>query len=83
MKVIQHDLWLCSDCTQVSCNGPYGIELTDADATLAGLDALGLHLVPDNDSDTGEGQEEFSRRRCDACKTPLAGYRAQFAILGE
>lgn len=29
------------------------------------------------------GEEEFSRRKCDACGTPLAGARYRFAILGE
>lgn len=29
------------------------------------------------------GEEEFSRRECDACGTHLAGARYRFAILGE
>jgi hypothetical protein len=85
VRVIQDDLWLCSDCTQVACNGPHGAELTDAVSTLAGLDALGPHLVPDFDSnaETNTGIDEFSRVACASCKTHLAGYRARFAILGE
>lgn len=83
MKVIQDDLWLCQDCTFVACNGSRGIELQDPEATLKGLASLGPHLVPDFDSETGDGLEEFSRRGCDACKTRLHGYHARFAILGE
>ena len=96
VRVIQNDLFLCSDCTQVACNGPQGVELMDANATLAGLDALGPHLVPDFDSEstpdnaggcvtvrTDSGLRTFSRVECAACHTTLAGYRARFAILGE
>jgi hypothetical protein len=83
VRVIHDDIWLCSDCTQVACNGEHGIELSDSEATIRGLSLLGPHLVPDCDSETGEGLDEFSRTVCDACKTPLAGYRARFAILGD
>lgn len=83
MKVVANDLWLCSDCTQVACNGPHGVQLEDEKATLDGLASLGPHLVPDFDSETGDGIEEFSRRVCQSCKTPLVGYKARFAQLGE
>lgn len=49
----------------------------------AGLERLGVHLVPDFDSETGDGCEEFSTRRCDCCSTRLHGSRYRFAILGE
>jgi hypothetical protein len=83
MRVLQDGLYLCSDCTQVACNGPHGIELEDAQATMDGLALLGPHLVPDFNSDTGEGLRTFDNWPCEACGTSLAGYRAQFAILGE
>lgn len=84
MQIIQDDLWLCSDCTQVACNGrPNEIELVDSEATLAGLAELGPNLVPDFDSDSMDGIHEFSRRPCQSCTTQLAGYRARFAILGD
>ena len=83
MKVIQDNLWLCSDCTQVACNGPHGVQLENEKATLDGIAKLGAHLVPDFDSETGDGIEEFSRRACRSCGTTLVGYKARFALLGE
>ena len=81
MKVLTDNLMLCSDCTQVACNGTNGAELLDKQATLDGLSKLG-HLAPDFDSETGSGIWEFSSRICDSCGTSLAGYRARFAELG-
>jgi hypothetical protein len=79
--VITNDcLWLCSDCTQVACNGTHGIKLYNAEATIAGLAKL-PHLVPSFDSETGDGIREFSSRICESCGTSLAGYRAKFAQL--
>lgn len=49
----------------------------------AGLDKLGLHLVPDFDSEYGRGHDEFSWRPCQCCGTSLGGARWQFAVLGE
>jgi hypothetical protein len=51
-----------------------------------GLEALGPHLVPDFDSETGKGYYQFYARRCDSCGTYSAhcgGERWDFAILGE
>ena len=42
-----------------------------------------LHLVPAFDSDANRGIREFSAMPCEACGTTLAGYRAEFAQLGE
>ena len=83
MRVIQDELYLCSDCTVVACNGASGTVLENPDATMRGLESLGPHLVPDFDSETDEGLDDFSCVECDSCKTNLAGYRARFAILGE
>lgn len=85
MILVQDNLWLCSDCTQVACNGSHGMDIPESILANVerGLAELGPHLVPDFDSETGEGMHEFSSRVCDSCKTPLAGYRARFAILGE
>jgi hypothetical protein len=83
MQVVQDNLWLCSDCTVVACNGEHGVELYNQEATLNGLAKLGKHLVPDFDSETGGGIREFTSRICDSCGTSLAGYRARFSILGE
>jgi hypothetical protein len=48
----------------------------------AGLERLGPHLVPDFDSETGKGHDEFSRRPCGCCGCKLHGERFDFAILG-
>jgi len=85
MRIIRDNLFLCADCTQVSCNGPDGIDISAE--TLAsvqrGLFNLGPHLVPDFDSETRDGLRDFCPLPCDSCKEWRAGYRARFAILGE
>jgi hypothetical protein len=85
MRVIKDGLYLCSDCAMVACNGEHGadIEPEQLQRTEQGLAALGPHLVPDFDSETGEGLREFSASPCSGCGSQLAGYRARFAILGE
>lgn len=49
----------------------------------AALAALGPNLVPDFDTDTGKGYDEFSWRPCHCCKSNLGGARYDFAILGD
>ncbi len=85
MKVIEDELYLCSDCTTVACNGSDGADISSEQlrATSAGLAKLGRNLVPDFDSESSIGLREFSGVRCRACGSELGGYRARFAILGE
>ncbi len=92
MNVVRDDLWLCVDCLMVAVNGDasgldysYGEEeaVEKLAAIEAGLERLGAHLVPDFDSETGEGHEEFSARGCDCCLSHLAGELHRFAILGD
>lgn len=83
MRIIEDGIFLCSDCTVVACNGAHGVELANLDAIVNGLYALGSHLVPAFDSETGNGISVFSRARCRACGTTDTGYRAEFAKLGE
>ncbi len=85
MEIIQDDLWLCQDCTIYAVNGDTsGIESEKREKRVVeGVDALGPHLVPDYDSETGDGIDEFSWRQCDACGTRLGGERTRFAVLGE
>ena len=87
MKVERDGLYLCQDCTGISCNGIHGNEIENserADFILARLTLPEFkYLVPSFDSETGEGLHEFSSVPCAVCKTPLAGYRAEFATLTE
>jgi hypothetical protein len=85
VRIERDNLYLCTDCTLVACNGSHGadIEPEQLERTETGLANLGAHLVPDFDSETGDGLETFSRVPCDACGTRLCGYRARFASLGE
>ncbi len=85
MEIIQDDLWLCQDCTIYAVNGDTsGIESEKREKRVVeGVDELGPHLVPDFDSESGDGIEEFSWRQCDACGTTLGGDRHRFAVLGE
>jgi hypothetical protein len=91
MKILQDDLWLCDDCVMYAVNGDltgidYSYSGDEADErakeVVRGVNSLGKNLVPDFDSETGEGIEEFSRRSCDACRLRLHGERHRFAILG-
>jgi hypothetical protein len=85
MRIIQDELYLCSDCTMVACNGSHGLDIEpeQLQRTENGLAKLGKHLVPNFDSETGDGLETFSRTPCDSCGSGLTGYRARFAILGQ
>lgn len=91
MHIVHDDISLCDDCTIAAVNGDftgldyhYGKDADKRQAEIeAGLEKLGPHLVSNNDSETGDGIEEFSRRECDCCGTRLAGGRHRFAILGE
>ena len=74
----------CPSCLseQDQNHGPHsGADLRMAEI-VAGLEKLGPHLVPDYDSETGKGIDEFSSRPCGCCGTRLAGERHDFAILG-
>lgn len=84
MEIVNDGLMLCADCLMVACNGDTsGIEDEAREKEVVeGVAALGPHLVPSFDSETGEGISEFSRCSCDACGTHLAGSRHSFAILG-
>jgi hypothetical protein len=59
-------------------NGDFsGLESTQRmEKIIAGLEALGPHLVKCDDS------TDFSLRPCDCCHTRLHGDRYEFAILG-
>jgi len=83
MKIVRDDLWFCHDCLFAAV----GVDETIVDqrqalATEEGLTSMGPHLVIDYNSETGEGCEEFSRRRCDCCHSSLGGSRHRFAVLG-
>lgn len=85
MQVVQDDIWLCVDCMLVACNGDVtGIDSDERIAEVyAGLDKLGPRLVPDFDSETGNGHLEFSWNGCDCCGSRLGGELHRFAVLGE
>jgi len=92
MRVIRDDLQLCQDCLFAAVNGDfsgldYHYEKSEADKRqreiVLGLGKLGRNLVPDFDSNTDEGIEEFSTRPCDCCGTKLHGSRHRFAVLGK
>jgi len=88
MKVIIENLSLCTDCTLAAVNDDYsGLDYhyTPEESTtryaeiVAGLKELGPGLCWDSDKE----DDEFSTRRCDCCKTKLAGRRVPFVVLGE
>lgn len=74
----------CPSCMSEhdSDHGPHSmadLRLREIDA---GLAKLGPNLVPDFDSETGDGINEFSWRGCDCCGSTLGGGRHRFAVLG-
>ena len=92
MKIIRDNIWLCGDCLFAAANDDYtglayhycGLEAEEREKSIrAGLAKLGPCLVPDFDSESGNGILEFSRRGCDCCGSGLAGELHRFAILGE
>lgn len=91
MKVIEDDLWLCTDCLFAAVNDDYtGLDYSyskpEAEsrerAIRKGLADLGPNLVYNADSETSKGMNEFSHRPCDCCGSALAGARERFAVLG-
>lgn len=85
MKIDMDDIWLCIDCTLFACNGelpPDADPEREAEIT-EGAEALGPHLVPDFDTETGKGHREFSSCGCDCCGSHLAGEFHRFATLVE
>jgi hypothetical protein len=92
MRVIRDNLQLCEDCTCMACDGDisgfdfHQIEAMASaklDVIAAGLTRLGPNLVPDFNSETNEGIEEFSNAPCACCDSHLVSSRHRFAILGE
>lgn len=95
VEVIRDGLLFCECCLFAAVNGDAchcgvsaeeeqrGAAAHDLRVT-AGLSDLGTigHVVPDFDSDTGDGIDEFSWRSCDCCNTRLGGSRHRFAVLG-
>ena len=83
MHIELTDIWLCDDCTIAACNGDFTGFASDeqVEKTTAGLERLGAHLVPDFDSETNDGIEEFTSRGCDCCRDGLAGSKHRFATL--
>jgi len=82
MKVIESDIWLCEDCLHAAVNGAVNDSDEREAAITAGLVELGEHLVPDFNSETGEGHNVFSNCGCECCKSKLGGSRFRFAVLG-
>lgn len=92
MKIVRDGIELCEDCLIAACNDDYsGLDyyLKEPEATermhaiQAGLFRLGRYLVPNFDSETGQGCNDFSMRPCGCCGSRLHGSRHEFAVLGE
>jgi len=70
------ELLICDDCLMVVANGDTsGIAPERVDHVLDSVEALGLHVVP------GDDTHEFTRHGCDCCDEWRAGRRHQAFIL--
>ena len=87
MATITHDeLWLCTDCHMAAS----GVDTTildqeQAKATedgLARFAAIG-NLVPDSNSETGDGCDVFLGAPCACCKIRHRGLFNRYVILGD
>lgn len=86
MRVVRDGLLFCPCCTLMACNGDTcdcGDDPRNHPAGLVGAVGDCTHLVPDFDSESGRGIEDFTWRGCDGCGSHLGGSRHAFAILGE
>lgn len=88
VEVVRDGLWFCDCCVLAAVNGDDSIccDEKHAHQVAAGLDRLtaadtGGHIVPDYDSETGEGIEEFSWRSCACCDDGKGGSRHRMAVL--
>lgn len=79
MATITHDdLCVCTDCYMFVCIGSVG----DLDMVIeAALEAIGGHMYPDTNSETGDGIDEFSWRPCRCCHSKLGGARYRMIVL--
>ena len=92
MIILFDNLKFCFDCLFAAVNDDYTVldyNYSSEEAAVrmeviqAGLRKWGPHLVPDFDSETGDGIEEFSSAPCDCCGSRLAGERYRFVVLGQ
>jgi hypothetical protein len=90
MQIDLDNLWFCPDCMIAAVNGDftgldYHYDEPEASerqaAIIAGLEDLGPHLVPDFDTESGDGYDEFAICTCDCCHGRQAGNRYRFATL--
>lgn len=81
MQIERDYLWFCVDCLLAAVNGDEVEDSAQLERIYAGLTALGPHLVPNFDAETGDGIYEFSWRQCDCCGSRLGGSRHRFATL--
>lgn len=83
MKVERDGLWFCETCLFVAIYG--GVDSATPEQLAAsekGLAEFGPNVVPDFDSETGDGIREFSWAGCDCCESELGGSLHRFAVLG-
>lgn len=88
MKVKIENLAFCQECTMAAINDDYtGLDYhysadeaeKRAQEIRNGLAGLGSYVCHDGSKDP----DEFSTRRCDCCRSQLAGKREYFIVLGE
>lgn len=84
-REIEHELWLCQDCMIAEVNGDVsGLDDERAEEVQSGIERLVEQVGPlSANFQDGDGEEEFSRRSCDACGSRDAGAKYRFASFGK
>lgn len=84
--VIQDNLWLCEDCHMAASGCDVTIvDQAQAKATEEGLARLAEdgRLMPDSDSETGDGCDVLMSTRCNCCNVlHVHGFHNRYALLG-
>ncbi len=82
MRITGEVWYMCEECTIGLINGDFsGMDDKTSVMVQNSIDALPQWIVPDFDVESGEGIFEFSKMRCDCCRTHLHGSRHRFGRL--
>lgn len=81
-QILDDDIWCCVDCLMIVANDDAsGMDDETEAACRKGIAGFKGYLALNSDSETGEGEKEFSSQSCDVCGSHLVGHRTRLALL--